>query len=75
MIKGIVLSIIFGWKVREEKEKIKKREKKIKKLLNRGKRETHNRYPFIIISAFILYTLPRLVPTQKEILSSSLYLI
>ena len=27
MIKGIVLSIIFGWKVREEKEKIKKREK------------------------------------------------
>ena len=29
MIKGIVLSIIFGWKVREEKEKIKKKEKKI----------------------------------------------
>ena len=72
MIKGIVLSIIFGWKVREEKEKNKK---KRKKLLDRGKRETHNKYPFIIISAFILYTLPRLVPTQKEILSSSLYLI
>ena len=72
MIKGIVLSIIFGWKVREEKEKIKK---KRKKLLDRGKRETHNKYPFIIISAFILYTLPRLVTTQKEILSRSLYLI
>ena len=72
MIKGIVLSIIFGWKVREEKEKFLKKEKK---LLDRGKRETHSRYPFIIISAFILYTLPRLVPTQKEILSSSLYLI
>ena len=70
MIKGIVLSIIFGWKVREEKNK-----KKRKKLLDRGKRETHNKYPFIIISAFILYTLPRLVTTQKEILSSSLYLI
>ena len=72
MIKGIVLSIIFGWKVREEKEK---KEKKRKKLLDRGKRETHNKYPFIIISTFILYTLPRLVTTQKEILSRSLYLI
>jgi len=66
------LSIIFGWKVREEKEKIKKRKKITRE---RKERETHNKYPFIIISAFILYTLPRLVPTQKEILSSSLYLI
>ena len=49
MIKGIVLSIIFGWKVREEEDK-----KNIKKSLERRKRETHSKYHFIIISAFIL---------------------
>ena len=61
----------MGGKLERRKKKLKKE----KKIIDRGKRETHNKYPFIIISAFILYTLPRLVPTQKEILSSSLYLI